>query len=66
MNHGRCEDFVTPCFLAVDEETVSELGLVGSGWRADTESTELRVTVGHVPVKSQLLLESLSGLMVLT
>jgi hypothetical protein len=57
---------VTPCFLAVDEETVSELGLVGSGWRADTESTELRVTIGHVPVKSQSLLESLSGLMVLT
>lgn len=57
---------MTPGFFAVNEETVSELGLVRSRWCADTESAELRVAVGHVPVKSQLLLNNVSELETLT
>lgn len=52
MNHRRREDLVTPSFLTVNEETVSELGLVGGSWCADAESAEFRVAVGHVPDKS--------------
>jgi len=55
MDNRGCEDLVTPGFFTVNEETVSELGLVRSSWCADTESAELRVAVGHIPFKSQLL-----------
>jgi len=48
---------VAPSFFTVDEKTVSELGLVRGSWCANTESAELRVAVGHVPVKSQSLLK---------
>lgn len=53
MSHGWSQDLVAPCLFAVNEEAVLQFGLVGGRWGADTQSAELRVSVGHVPRMNQ-------------